>query len=94
MNFQKIILNAQEYEWAPAEVVSVDYETRNPSRLYTIKCKFLNAESAATPTDLIQARAINANIKQIPIKGEIVLVCKAPTPYHSGAGYEIGRAHV
>jgi hypothetical protein len=85
MNFQKIILNA--YEWAPAEVVSVDYETRNPSRLYTIKCKFLNAESAATPTDLIQARAINANIKQIPIKGEIVLVCKAPTPYHSGAGY-------
>jgi hypothetical protein len=87
MNFQKIILNAEEYEWAPAEVVSVDYETKNPSRLYTILCKFLNTDSAASPTDLIQARPINANIKQIPIKGEIVFVCKAPTQYHSGAGY-------
>lgn len=87
MNFQKIILNAQEYEWAPAEVVSVDYETTNPSRLYTIQCKFLNSDSSASPNDIIQARALNANIKQIPIKGEIVLVCKAPTAYHSGAGY-------
>lgn len=87
MNFQKIILNAQEYEWAPAEVVSVDYETFDPSRLYTIQCKFLNADSSNSPTDLIQARALNANIKQIPIKGEVVFVCKAPTPYHSGAGY-------
>jgi len=87
MNFQKIILNAQEYEWAPAEVVSVDYETADPSRLYTIQCKFLNSDSSNSPTDLIQARALNANIKQIPIKGEVVFVCKAPTPYHSGAGY-------
>ncbi len=87
MNFQKIILNAQEYEWAPAEVVSVDYETSDPSRLYTIQCKFLNSDSSNSPTDLIQARALNANIKQIPIKGEVVFVCKAPTPYHSGAGY-------
>ena len=87
MDFQKIILNAQEYEWAPAEVVSVDYEAKNPSRLYTIQCKFLNSNSAMSPTDLIQARSLNANIKQIPIKGEVVFVCKAPTPYHSGAGY-------
>lgn len=87
MNFQKIILNAQEYEWAPAEVVSVDYETINPSRLYTIQCKFLNSDSSASPSDIIQARALNVNIKQIPIKGEIVFVCKAPTAYHSGAGY-------
>lgn len=86
MNFQKIILNAEEYEWAPAEVVTVDYETKNPSRLYTILCKFLNADSAASPTDLIQAKPINANIKQIPVKGEIVFICKGPTAYHSGAG--------
>lgn len=87
MNFQKIVLNAQEYEWAPAEVVTVDFENKNPSRLYTIYCKFLNAESSVAPTDLIQARPINANLKIIPIKGEVVFVCKAPTPYHSGAGF-------
>ena len=86
MNFQKIILNAEEYEWAPAEVVTVDYETKTPSRLYTILCKFLNADSAASPNDLIQAKPINANIKQIPLKGEIVFICKGPTAYHSGAG--------
>lgn len=87
MNLQKIILNATEFEWAPAEVVSADYEGKDPSRLYTIQCKFLNADSSMSPTDLIQARALNANIKQIPLKGEIVFVCKAPTAYHSGAGY-------
>ncbi len=87
MNPKKIILNAEEYEWAAAEVVSVDYENLDPARLYTIQCKFLNSDSSTSPSDLIQARALNANIKQIPIKGEVVLVCKGPTPYHSGAGY-------
>jgi hypothetical protein len=86
MNPKKIILNAEEYEWAPAEVVSVDYENKTPNRLFTIQCKFLNSDSAGSPMDLVQAKPINANIKQIPLKGEVVFVCKGPTAYHSGAG--------
>lgn len=84
---QKINLNGNDYEFAPAEVVSVDYEGRDPSRLYTVLVRLLNAGVSRSPSDLIQARALNANIKHIPIVGEIVFVCKAPTPYHSGAGY-------
>lgn len=84
---QKIILNGNDYEFVPAEVVSVDYESLDPDRLYTIQCKFLNAASATSQADLIQARALNANIKHIPIIGEIVFVCKAPTPFHSGASF-------
>lgn len=84
---QKIILNGNNYEFAPAEVISVDYESLDPDRLYTIQCKLLNASSANPQSDLIQARALNANIKHIPIIGEIVFVCKAPTPFHSGASF-------
>jgi hypothetical protein len=88
MNPQKILLNGgDEFEWVPAEVISVDYQTVNPSRLYTILCKFLNAGVAGSPTDVIQARPLHANIKNIPIEGEVVFVCKAPSPYHSGGGY-------
>lgn len=84
---QKINLNGNDYEFAPAEVVSVDYESRDPARLYTVLVRLLNAGVGKSPSDLIQARALNSNIKHIPIVGEIVFVCKAPTPYHSGAGY-------
>lgn len=84
---QKITLNGNDYEWVSAEVVSVDYESRDRDRLYSIQCKFLNSSSARTSADLIQARALNSNIKHIPIVGEIVLVCKAPTPFHSGGGF-------
>lgn len=84
---QKITLNGNSYEFAAAEVVSVDYEARDPDKLYTILVKLLNAGVGKSPSDLVQARALNSNIKHIPIIGEIVFVCKAPTPYHSGAGY-------
>lgn len=86
-NFQKINLNSQDFEWAAAEVISVDYENLDPGRQYTIQCKLLNSGVARSPSDLIQARALNSNIKQIPIKGEIVMVCLAPTPFHAGASY-------
>lgn len=84
---QKINLNGNDYEFAPAEVVSVDYESRDPAKLYTILARLLNAGAGKSPLDIIQARSLNSNIKHIPIIGEIVFVCKAPTPYHSGAGY-------
>lgn len=83
----KIIVNGNDYENVAAEVISVDYDSRDSDNLYSIQCKILNSSSAKTPGDLIRARAIHANIKQIPIIGEIVMVCKAPTPYHSGAGF-------
>lgn len=84
-NFQKINLDSQEFEWAPAEVISVDYENRDPSRQYLIQCKLLNSGVSRSPSDLIEARALNSNIKHIPIKGEVVMVCLGPTAYHAGA---------
>lgn len=88
MNPQKIILNGTEFEWVPAEVISVDYEAKQDRhRLYTVVCKLLNSDFSIAPTDVIQARALHANIKQIPIKGEIVFVCKAPTAFHSATDF-------
>jgi hypothetical protein len=87
MNPQKILLNGgDEFEWVPAEVISVDYQTVNPSRLYTILCKFLNAGVAGSPTDVIQARPLHANIKNIPIEGEVVfdISMKWPCLYNIG----------
>lgn len=84
-NPQKINLDGVDFEWAAAEVVSVDYTQKTRDRLYTIYCKLLSSGLSRSPNDVIQARALHANIKQIPIIGEIVFVCLAPTPHHSGA---------
>jgi hypothetical protein len=82
----KITVNAgNESEWVAAEVVSVDYMQKTRDRLYTIYCKILSGGSTRRPSDVIQARALHANIKNIPIVGEIVFVCLAPTPFQSGA---------
>lgn len=83
MDSRKIQSNYSEYEWAPAEVISVDYETIENIKLYLILCKILGQYGSTVPETVIQARPLNANIKQIPITGEIVLICKAPTRYHS-----------
>lgn len=84
-NPQKINLDGVDYEWVPAEVVSVDYMEKTRDRLYTVYCKIMSSGASRRPSDIIQARALHANIKQIPIVGEIVFVCLAPTPFHSGA---------
>lgn len=84
-NPQKINLDGVDFEWAAAEVVSVDYTQKTRDRLYTIYCKLLGSGLSRSPNDVIQARALHANIKQIPIIGEIVFVCLAPTPHHAGA---------
>lgn len=85
-NPQKISLGpGNDAEWAPAEVVSVDYMAKTRDRMYTIYCRLLSGGSTRRSNDLIQARALHANIKQMPIIGEIVFVCLAPTPFHSGA---------
>jgi hypothetical protein len=87
-NPQKINVNGLDFEWAAAEVISVDYTQKTRDRLYTIYCKILSSGASRSPSDLIQARALHANIKQIPIIGEIVFVCLAPTPHHAGATSE------
>lgn len=76
---QKTILNGIEYEFVPAEVVEVDYQGTNKSRLYTITCKILGAMGSVSGGDLVHARAMDANIKNVPIAGEIVMITKAPS---------------
>jgi len=76
---QKTLLNGVEYEFVPAEVVEVDYQGTNKSRLYTITCKILGAIGSVSGGDLVHARAMDANIKNVPIAGEIVMITKAPS---------------
>lgn len=87
MSVQKILLDDKEYEWASAEVVSIDYAGRDRSELYTVYCRILNTGISAPTNQLIRAKPLHSNIKHLPIKGEIVLVCLAPTSGHSAASY-------
>ncbi len=82
-NPQKTILNGQEYETIPAEVVTVDFNGKNKEKLYTIYCKFLGAFGSQTQQNVVSARPLDANIKNIPVKGEVVMLVKGPTSYNS-----------
>jgi hypothetical protein len=86
MNPQKTIINGQEYELVPAEVIDVDFSGQNKSKLYTIVCKLIGAFGSQAASNLVQARAIDANIKNIPITGEIVLLLRSPTANNSYFG--------
>jgi len=86
MNPQKTIINGQEYELVPAEVVDVDFSGKNKAKLYTVVCKLIGAFGSQAAFNLVQARALDANIKNIPIIGEIVMLLKAPTSYNSYFG--------
>lgn len=86
MNPQKTIINGQEYELVPAEVIDVDFSGQNKSKLYTIVCKLIGAFGSQASSNLIQARALDANVKNIPIAGEIVLLLRAPTANNSYFG--------
>ncbi len=90
LNPQKTILNGQELENIPAEVVSVDFNGANKEKLYTIYCKILGSLGSQTQNNVIAARALDANIKNIPVKGEVVMLIKGPTAYNSSlrAGQE------
>jgi|688.fasta_scaffold35820_2 hypothetical protein len=90
MNPQKTIINGQEYEIVSAEVVDVDFSGTNKEKLYTIKCKLIGSFGSQASVSTIQARALDANIKNIPIAGEVVILLKAPSPYDSylGTGQE------
>ena len=83
MNAQKTIINGSEYENVPAEVVQVDFTGADKEKLYTIYCKLLGSFGSQTQNNVISARALDANIKNIPIKGEVVMLIKGPTAYNS-----------
>jgi hypothetical protein len=83
MNPQKTILNGQEYELISAEVVGVDFSGNDKEKLYTIYCRIMGAYGSQAAGDIIQARALDANIKNIPIAGEVVMLMKGPTAYNS-----------
>lgn len=90
MNPQKTIINGQEYEIVSAEVVDVDFSGKDKEKLYTIKCRLLGSFGSQASVSTIQARALDANIKNIPIAGEVVILFKGPTAYNSylGTGQE------
>ncbi len=81
-NLQKTILNGSEYELVPAEVVSVDFEGNDRERLYTVGCIILGAYGSRAG-DIVTARPIDVNIKNIPIIGECVMLMKGPTSYNA-----------
>lgn len=80
-NTQKTVLSGIEYEYVPAEVVDFDYQGLNKNKLYTITCKILGGLGSRSGGEILTARALDVNIKNIPIIGEIVLITKAPTAY-------------
>lgn len=85
MNPQKTIINGNEYEIVPAEVIDFDYVGISKERLYSITCKLIGAGGSQSPQNVVSARALDANIKNIPISGEIVLLLKAPSAYNNAA---------
>jgi len=86
MNPRKTILNGKEYEIVSAEVVDVDFSGSDREKLYSVICKILGAQGSQGSYNLIQARALDANIKNIPIIGEVVMLLKGPTAYNSYVG--------
>lgn len=91
----KTVLSGVEYEYVPAEVVDVDYLGLNKNKLYTVNCRILGGLGSRALGDIITARALDSNIKNMPIIGEIVLVTKAPTAYSNFLfqGYEYYYTH-
>jgi len=81
LNPQKTIMNGDEYEYAPAEVIDVDYSDIDSSRLYKIRCKLIGAFGSQPSTAFFEARPLHSNIKHIPIVGEVVMVTKSTGPY-------------
>ena len=75
-----------EFQITSAEVLDVLYSDYNPNLIYGIKVKPLNGTPSGDDTSLsvITAKPLNTSILRIPIKGEVVLILKAPSSYASG----------
>ena len=75
-----------EFQITSAEVLEVLYSDYNPNLIYGIKVKPLDGTPSDDETSLsvITAKPLNTSILRIPIKGEVVLILKAPSAYASG----------
>lgn len=75
-----------EFQITSAEVLEVLYSDYNPNLIYGIKVKPLDGTPSDDETALsvITAKPLNTSILRIPIKGEVVLLLKAPSSYASG----------
>lgn len=80
-------IEGKHYQLMPAEVLEVMYSDENPEFIYGVKVKVMGdnqkAEDESSPS-LITAVPLNYNIIRMPLKGEVVLLLKAPSPYASG----------
>jgi len=68
------------------EVLDIIYDDKNPNLSYGIKVKLFdasNVEDSSSP-GAITASPLNSNVLRVPLKGEIVLLTKAPSSYASG----------
>lgn len=83
LNYQKTIIDGFEYELVAAEVVDVDYFGENKEKLYSVTCKMLAPYGSQATRDVVTARPLDANIKNMPIIGEVVFITKGPTAYNS-----------
>lgn len=82
-NNQKILVNGVEYDLYPAQVVSVDYSGFNREYLYSIRCNLIGPYLSISPNNVVVAKPLDINIKNIPISGEIVMLMKAPNAYNT-----------
>ena len=71
-----------------AEVYSVNYKDFNTAGLYSIVGRLVTGNRGTTGASNVIARPINGTLKVPPIKGELILVIKAPTN-SSTAGSEV-----
>ncbi len=79
LNYQKIVLSGYEYEFVPAEVVYIDLTDNDKKRLYKIRCRILGGFGSIAASSQLDALPLHSNILHLPIKGEIVMITKAPT---------------
>lgn len=74
------------FQIVPAEVLEVVYNDSNPNLIYSVKAKILDNTSAKDVSSItvITAKPLNINNIRIPLKGEVVLLIKAPTSFSTG----------
>ena len=82
-NNQKITVNGAEHDLYPAQVISVDYSGLNREYLYSIRCNLIGPYLSSSPHNVVVAKPLDINIKNIPISGEIVMLMKAPNAYNT-----------
>lgn len=79
------MINSSNGNLVAAEVTNVYYKDDAPENTFYIECKLL---TGSTIVKTVTARPIQANIKHIPIIGEMVLLLSAVSSYGSAQGVQ------